>query len=169
MSSNGSATRKLYIRFVRDPGMISSFICYYTWGEWSHVEFVFESGYLGARLSGGVRVRPYDYVTPVKQEFRYLTLSAEDYNNAVSFLYSQVGKPYDWQAILGLGIRNDFFTYGKSWFCSELVQAGSQAAKTPLLNTEHVDRITPRDVGLSTVAITDSNFNPLTYNWSKNP
>lgn len=159
-------TKRLYYRLIKDPGIISSFICYYTWGDWSHTEFVFKEGYLGARFNGGVAVRAFDYIVPVKEEFRYLELSEDNYNKAREFLYAQIGKPYDWRAIIGIGLRNDFYTNGKSWFCSEILMSGSQAASSPLLNIERVDRITPRDIGLSMVSIKDTTFNPLTYSWS---
>jgi uncharacterized protein YycO len=157
--------KRLYYRLIKDPGLMSDFICAYTWGQWSHTEFVIKEGYLGARLSGGVAIRPFDYVTPVDQVFKYVNLTQDNYDTAMTFIKEQIGLPYNWLAILGIGLRLDLKNDTRSWFCSEYVQAGFNIAQTPLLDTKKVYRITPRDIGLSTVGISDPSFNPQTAKW----
>lgn len=42
---------------------------------------------------------------------------------AEQFLYSQIGKSYDWTALVGIAVRNGKWTDDDKWFCSELVEA----------------------------------------------
>jgi uncharacterized protein YycO len=151
MSNTTVTTTKVYYRLIRDKGIISSFIAWWTWGIWSHCEFITDKGYLGSRLSGGVAVRPFNYCTPVYEEIRCIEMPNNNADNLWKFLNAQLGKPYDVWAIIGLGIRNNFSSNGKSWFCSELVIAGFQAANINILNIEQDYRVTPRDVGLSPI------------------
>lgn len=70
--------------------------------------------------------------------------------NAVAYATQQIGKPYDWKAIVGWAMRRDWHKPG-AWFCSELVEAAMYDAGCELLNLDnHVDRITPHDLLLST-------------------
>jgi uncharacterized protein YycO len=142
-------TTIIYYRLIRDKGIISSFIAWWTWGTWTHAEFVTEKGLIGARLSGGVQVRPFNYCDPIQEEYRSIEVSNEQAKSLYSFLYSQIGKTYDWKAILGLGIRNNFANPKNSWFCSELVIAAFESINYTLLRTNYSYRITPRDLGLS--------------------
>ncbi len=143
---------QITIRFVQDPGLVSDFIRWWTWGEWSHVEIVTPEGeYLGARFSGGVRVRPKNYIRARREAFRSVNLSDAQFHNFWSFARSQIGKPYDTRAIIGLGIRENFSSNGKSWFCSEYVYACFEAAGVHLLDTDNAYRLSPRDIGLTTI------------------
>jgi uncharacterized protein YycO len=53
------------------------------------------------------------------------------------FLEEQEGKPYDWGAILGFGLRRNKEDPNK-WFCSELAAAAYELVGVPLL--ERIDR-----------------------------
>ena len=56
---------------------------------------------------------------------------------------SQIGKPYDYTAILGLGLRRDW-QEEDAWFCSELVAWAFQHAGEPLFRAECLRRVTPQ-------------------------
>jgi hypothetical protein len=118
-------------------------IRWFTWSPFSHVDLVLPDGrLLGARGSGGVAIRdpePFYKVArfQVDAPDRVLDLAAE-----------QIGKPYDWAAILGIAARGDWQDQGR-WFCSELVAWAFQQAGRPLLRANHFHRITPRDLLLS--------------------
>lgn len=141
---------KISIRLVRDPGISSRIICWWTWGKWSHVEIVTSRGYLGARLNGGVKVRPFGYVDPVEQSIRSIEVTPDQYAVFMAYADKQIGKPYDWFGLLGFGIHHDTADDPEKWFCSEYVTACFEKAGVPILDTSHAYRISPRDVGLST-------------------
>lgn len=61
------------------------------------------------------------------------------------FLERQVGKPYDWIALLALPFRKDWQREDK-WFCSELFAAALvQGGYTALAHTLPNHRVTPKD------------------------
>lgn len=134
------------LRFIEGTGPISRAIEFWTWSSWSHVDVMTPDGWLGARLIGGVQVRPWDYVTSYgKAEIWGISLDAETEARIMTYLYAQVGKPYDFGAIAGMLVRRDWKNDSK-WFCSELVIASFAACGVYLLNTSMMNRISPRDL-----------------------
>ncbi len=138
------------IRLIRDPGIISAAICWWTWGQWSHVEIDNGDGWLGARFTGGVMVRPYDYCRPVAQEIRGVEMTAAEEALFWQAARGEIGRPYDWRAIAGLILRLPLARWG-FWDCSEYVNFCFDRSGRLVLVTRHGDRVTPRDLGLSTV------------------
>lgn len=136
------------IRFVDGTGLVSDFIKFWTWGDWSHVDIWTPNGWLGARASGGVQIRPWNYTTVNKEEIRVITLDADTEAQLMQWFQSQIGKPYDFLAIAGMPFRQDWRD-GNKWFCSELVTAGFEQFGVPLLDADHLNRVTPRDLYLS--------------------
>lgn len=57
---------------------------------------------------------------------------------------SQIGKPYDWPGVLGIGFRRNW-QESDAWFCSELVAWAFGVSGSPLFRTEHW-RITPQTI-----------------------
>lgn len=139
------------IRLIRDPGIISAAICWWTWGRWSHVEIDNGTGWLGARINGGVQVRSYNYCTPVAEEIRTLSVTADQNQMFFQFARGEIGKPYDWLAIVGIILRLPLARSPYRWFCSEYVQACCVAAGVPALDSRSTYRVTPRDIGLSPI------------------
>lgn len=136
------------LRFVNGTGLVSKFIEFWTWGEWSHVDIKTPYGWLGARANGGVKIRPWNYCDYDSQEIRVIRLDAVTEHNIMKWFYSQIGKPYDFMAVAGMPFRRDW-TDDKRWFCSEMVIAGFTYQGVDLLNIKHLNRVTPRDLYLS--------------------
>jgi uncharacterized protein YycO len=136
------------LNFVNGTGLVSDFIEFWTWGDWSHVDIKTPTGWLGARSNGGVQIRPWNYCQVKSQETRTITLPPEQELIIMNWFTSQIGKPYDYLAIAGMPFRKDWRNEDR-WFCSELIAAGFQQTNTPLLNTNHLNRVTPRDLYLS--------------------
>lgn len=139
------------IRLVRDRGLLSTAICWWTWGKWSHVEICVPDGYLGARLIGGVQVRAFDYIRPRREEFREIAVTENEVGRFMAFARAQIGKPYDWLAIVGFGLRGRWSVAPHRWFCSELVDASFAAAGVEILHANAAYRLSPRDIGLSPI------------------
>jgi uncharacterized protein YycO len=136
------------LRFVNGYGPISKFIEFWTWGDWSHVDIKTSRGWLGARASGGVQIRPWNYTTFASEESRYISLPEQQEQQIMNWYMAQIGKPYDFLAIAGMPLRRDWRS-DKRWFCSELAIAGFEQAGISLLNVSHLNRVTPRDLYLS--------------------
>jgi len=66
------------------------------------------------------------------------------------FLEEQEGKPYDWGAILGFGLRQEKEDPSK-WFCSELAAAAYESVGVPLLERVPRYKIYPELLTYSTL------------------
>ncbi len=92
------------------------------WSRYSHTairdgDYVYDS----TMLQGGVEVHPYARWKehyPVTDERE---VEVKDLGAARAWLKDQVGKPYDWTALLGLLSRRDW-QQDDAWFCSELAE-----------------------------------------------
>lgn len=105
-----------------------------TWSEWQHGGVVIGDKVIEALAFRGV------VATPLKEfEKRYRnTLIVEiphrgDYQKRA---YEQVGKPYDWAAILGFIFRRSWANPDK-WFCFELI-----AYCSGIYNPKYLKKIT---------------------------
>lgn len=133
--------KKVWCRFVTEAGFTSWAIRWFTWSDWSHIDFVLPSGkFLGARLDGGVQIRPHDYIRPSK--FCYAYVEVVDPRRIYGWATSQVGKPYDWKAIAGFLPRMNWQDPGH-WFCSEFFAQAFQLKDMPIVD-RMASRITPQ-------------------------
>jgi uncharacterized protein YycO len=134
------------LQFSSESGIGSTLITWFEWSPYSHVDFVLPDGtLLGARLDGGVQIRPAGYANFTRTE----RLAVKAPNAVLDAAKSQIGKPYDTAAIVAFGIHQRSWTDEASWFCSELVAWAFQQGGKPLLRTSHLNRITPADLLLS--------------------
>ena len=112
------------LRFVSGGAWDSKAIEWETWSEWSHVELMTSSSItLGAMLDGGVAYRMVDgnaYKHLRKSQIVQIPLTPEQESVFWKFAKAQVGKPYDWRAIIGFGFRRNWRD-PDSYFCSEYV------------------------------------------------
>jgi uncharacterized protein YycO len=125
-----------------------------------HAEFAWKNNtWLGAQPRGGVAIRDYDYLgTDVEFDLFSVSVTRNQGMILRKFLEEQIGKPYDFKAIVNMGLNplSDDIVNGhipKRWFCSELVAYAFEFAGKPILNCRlrKTDRITPRDLGLSMI------------------
>lgn len=152
------------LQFSAQDDAAARAIAFYERGWCSHVDSVLPEGdpdagkLLGARLDGGVAIRP-----PTYARFR-LVLEVElpcEEALAASYyaaLRAELGKPYDDKAILGFIVGRDWRN-PSAWFCSELCAAKLESAGyfTGRLATP-TNKITPADLLLlcsSRVAVGD--------------
>ena len=90
---------------------------------------------------GGVRVRPLTQLLAEASATEHRALPVHDEAAALAFLLGQVGRPYDWGAIVGW-FRRGGWARADAWFCSELVPAAAAAGGLALYRPE-AWRITP--------------------------
>jgi len=140
------------IRFVAENDLVSRGIRLAEYGFWAtHVETLMPDGtLLGAHASGGVQARPNDYNKGrfSRQLFVPIPATPEQTDAFHTFLRAQIGKPYDFEAIVGIVAQRDWRD-DKAWMCSELVAAGLCQDKVGIfpshLATEF-NHVTPRDL-----------------------
>lgn len=130
-----------------DTDLIGSFIIRkFTKSNWSHVAIEHNGMVIESVTHGGVRMVPLDdfesqYPRLFKMELPYK--ANEKIFNAVK---SQIGKKYDWTAILAFGFNRNW-QEKDAWFCSELIMNGILEAGYTVLNpSTKVSRITPEDL-----------------------
>ena len=138
------------LRFVTSHGAVSAGIRAAEYGFWaSHTEALMPDGtLLGAHYDGGVQARPRDYDKGQFTREQFVTIPVADAvaDRFHAFLRSQIGKPYDLEAIIAFVTRRDW-QQPDAWFCSELQAAGLAACGwfEASLATEF-NHITPRDL-----------------------
>lgn len=138
----------MLIRFSRGVGLAGAVVRAYTNSRFAHVGFLLEDGYvLDATPQYGVAIRRQS-VLPGDALFE-VSVSAETMTEAMTWAQAQIGRPYDWRGILGLGLHRDWHDDGQ-WWCSELVLGAFETTAEPLLHTGFVTRVTPRDLLFST-------------------
>lgn len=143
------------LRFSASRSRSARAIQLWTWSWPSHVDFELPDGtLLGAVPGQGVSLRKIDGTAgKLGREIRveryavHLPLIAS--TTVIEQAMGQLGKPYDWKAIGGMLLRHDWQSEDK-WFCSELVTWSFKQAGHSILQADHLNRITPRDLLLST-------------------
>jgi uncharacterized protein YycO len=138
---------QIKLRFITQWGPVSFIIRKFMWSQFSHVEFVVPTGYLGAREMG-VRIRGFDYCKPKREALGIIECSDEVADKVLAFARAQIGRPYDFISVLfGFPFRLDLGSRkNHRWFCSELVAVSFEQAGYPLVERRNKDRITPEDL-----------------------
>jgi hypothetical protein len=139
----------IILQFVASDDPLSNLIKHFSRGWCSHVDAVLDSGeLLGARLDGGVKIRPADYEKFSRRRRVLLPAPVEVTEAFYGFLRDQLGKPYDMAAIAGFVFDRDWRD-DDAWFCSEVDARGLEVCKwlpNPLASMP--SGITPRDLEL---------------------
>lgn len=156
------ATTQIYYRVVKgEKGFYDRLIRWYSRSPYTHAEFCWPlynpkpPEYLGAQTEGGVDIRPANYLGDSPFDTFGVEVTPEQQEKMRMFLLAQVGKEYDFRAILGMAFsRLDQGKKTNAWFCSELVfyafaLIGKALLRAPL---QQADRMTPRDVAISPLA-----------------
>ena len=131
--------------FFADNNLIGSrLIKLFTWSNYSHVGIICDEYVIDSRwANGGVTrysVQELFNHYPRVTVFEVSSVPA----TAIDYAASQIGKPYDWAAIVGMPLHRDWAQDDK-WFCSELVAAACMHAGQPIIN-KPVSRVTPQDL-----------------------
>jgi hypothetical protein len=139
------------LQFVRGSDFGADAISWFAHGaDFSHVDTVVPEGLLGARSDvvggapAGVQIRDPNYVRGSKAVLRVdLVCEPRIEKRYQDFIRSQLGLPYDNEAILAFVIGRDWRGPG-SWFCSELVAAGlEESGYFPYPLATHSNKVDP--------------------------
>lgn len=114
-----------------------------TWSEWSHCELLHPDGRtLGAAAPHGVGFDTLENRLKIAASVIQVDFPG-DFNKAWAYAESQIGKPYDWGGVAGIGLHRDW-QQEDSWFCSELVGASLLQGGFMPYRTDLLHRLTPQ-------------------------
>ncbi|MFH0878564.1 MAG: hypothetical protein V2A34_02515 [Lentisphaerota bacterium] len=115
--------------------MMSRMIEWRTWSDYSHVGWLRgDMSIIEAWSKGVTHTRRFDddHMQGTIIELFKVRLTEGEESGLEEFLLSQKGKAYDWAGILAFASRLEIQSQDK-WFCSELLFAGFDKIKKPLL------------------------------------
>ena len=135
-----SAVRLLFTR-RHHPG--SAMIRVATWSKWSHVDLIDGDSVIGAVAPHGVERERLNARLAAASHAAVMTIPCEDAAAVISAASSQIGRPYDWLGVLGIGLHRDWQEADR-WFCSELAAWAFQATGQPLFRADALHRVTPQ-------------------------
>ena len=128
--------------FCRSNRMRSWIIRAITWSAWSHVALVDGDEAIEA-VWPGVRAAPLSNVLEHYAAHAFADLPCADPAAALQAARSQIGRPYDWKALVGFLLHRDWEDE-RAWFCSELVAWAIHQAGKPLFRVSVLRRVTPQ-------------------------
>lgn len=116
-----------------------------TWSRFSHVDFIVpKTGtVIGAlALKGGVT--EYLLKDRLSESTHWAIYEYDaDADRVLAHLRTQVGKPYDWLACVGIFMHRDW-QQSDAWECSELQGWAAQKSGCPLVNPQlRLNRVSP--------------------------
>ena len=128
--------------FGRNNLPFSWIIRLFTWSRWSHCGVIDSTGVnvIEATAKHGVAVSTLSGFKHRYKKHAIVELPVLNGVDAHSLLRQEIGKSYDWLAIISLVVKRDWEQPDK-WFCSELI-----AHAIGIFRRDRVGRITPEDL-----------------------
>lgn len=137
------AVRLLFCTNPRNP--FSWCIRAASWSKWSHVAIIDGDSVIEAVAMKGVVRTPISERLGHDPRWAISALPCGNPGGIIKAAASQIGKPYDYTAVLGLGLHR-VWKDDDSWFCSELVAWSFDVAGSPLFRPESLRRVTPQEL-----------------------
>ena len=132
------------VHFLKSHSISGWLIRLFTFSQWNHVAIEIDGQVYEARGATGVTRSSAKGYLQGWAKSATVEINAHKPDLAVKFLDAQVGKGYDFGAIIALPFRQPWHSKSK-WFCSELVAAALAAAGWKEVRIKS-HRITPRDL-----------------------
>lgn len=114
------------------------------WSAWSHCALIDGDEIIEAAAGSGVRARPLAELIAESSEWEIIEIPVRNPAAVIAAARSQIGKPYDWRGVIGIGFRRRWQDED-AWFCSELVAYAFEAAGDLLFRAKRW-RIRPPDL-----------------------
>ena len=140
------------IALYRGRSWISRLIRWRTWSPYSHAAWLCRDGTVIEAWPGGVQwvsgLLTQHKERTVVEVYEIVGLTEEQRTRIETFLVDQIGKPYDYLAILGFMLRKPLQKPSR-WFCSELIFSACQSAGVNLLARIPPWKVSPDMLALS--------------------
>lgn len=132
--------------FTRKRTLGSLLLRVFQWSEWSHCALIDErrGTIIEAAAFGGTQERHLMALLSEASASAVIDVPCRSASAVLAAARAQLGKPYDWLGVLGIGLRRRWQDADR-WFCSELIAHAFEAAGEPLFRGQPW-RITPRDL-----------------------
>ena len=127
----------------RHPG--SALIRAVTWSRWSHVDIVRGPLLLSAAAPHGVGYYSLYDRLDLASAAVMVEVPVQNVRAAMDWAESQIGKPYDWLGVLGVGLHRDW-QEDDAWFCSEFAMQTLRAGGYEPYRTKALRRVVPEHV-----------------------
>lgn len=114
----------------------------FTWSRWSHVSIVDGDEVIEAVAIHGVRRAALLQRLDDAVDHAFADLQCVDPEIVIAAAESQIGKPYDYTAVAGMGLHRDWQEMD-SWFCSELIAWAFEEGKSGLFRPGSLHRVSP--------------------------
>lgn len=136
------------IALYKNSSLVSRAIRFFTWSEYSHASYVRDDGSIEVESwqRGGVQMhgRPGEAHPGATIDFFHVAVTPEQTRQVEEFLFSQVGKAYDFHGVAHFVSRHAPHARDQErWFCSELVFASYAAAGIELLSRIPAWKVSP--------------------------
>lgn len=136
---------KVTVHFCKSEGLGGRILRLFLMSKWNHVAIQFGNVvYESVSGAGVIRRSPAEF-SKAWDKVSSLEVNVADRMALLRFLQAQVGKPYDWKAILAFPFRGSWQDRS-GWFCSELVYEGLIVGGGLLSDRLPANRVTPRDL-----------------------
>ena len=116
-----------------------------TWSRWSHVAIVDGDHVIEAVALHGVRRVPLSEAIGRAKRYALVERPCRNPKGVIAAAISQIGKPYDYTAVLGIGLHRDW-QEDDAWYCAELVAWAFDQATEPLFRPEALRRVTQEHI-----------------------
>lgn len=132
----------LELIYTRSYSPLSYAIRALTAGRWSHCGVIVGDVVVDAIGLVGVRAIMLEDLIAKASSHMIVAVECPDPDRAINFALRQVGKPYDWFALIALPLRRSWLR-DDAWFCSELAEATLAVGGNQRFRSETA-RITPQ-------------------------
>ena len=146
---------KCRVLLYHGKGIISGLIRWQTRSMYSHSGILLPDGTSVGALYNGVVISPDPLsVDPGMDKFIVNNITNEQWKIACDFILSQLGKGYDYWAIIRF-VSRESMPDNDRWFCSELVFTALQKAGINLLKRVPPSEVSPGAMSHSTLLTLD--------------
>ena len=136
---------KVTVHFCKSEDLGGRTLRLFLMSKWNHVAIQVGDAVYEAVSWGGVIRRPYSQFAKSWHRVASVEVEVAEPLTLYKFLSMQLGKPYDWKAILAFPFRGSWQSH-EAWFCSELVYEALVVCGGMLPDRLPSNRVTPRDL-----------------------
>ena len=136
---------KVTVHFCKSEDLGGRILRLFLMSKWNHVAIQVGDAVYEAVSWGGVIRRPYSQFAKSWHRVASVEVEVAEPLTLYKFLSMQLGKPYDWKAILAFLFRGSWQSH-EAWFFSELVYEALMVCGGMLPDRLPSNRVTPRDL-----------------------
>ena len=133
------------VHFCKSEDLGGRILRLFLMSKWNHVAIQVGDAVYEAVSWGGVIRRPYSQFAKSWHRVASVEVEVAEPLTLYKFLSMQLGKPYDWKAILAFPFRGSWQSH-EAWFRSELVYEALMVCGGMLPDRLPSNRVTPRDL-----------------------